>query len=46
MDQCLDYLFHFENVILVKARTSQDTDMSDNLLTRMFGWAVLNDTFW
>ena len=46
MEDCLDFVFQFDRKVLVKARTIDDSTLTDTVLEKMFGWAILNDTIW
>lgn len=46
MEDLLKTSFQFEKTVLVQARTVLDEDLTDELISNMLGWAILNDTIW
>ena len=46
MEEITEILFRFQKVVLVQARRIEEQDLTDSKMSKMFGWAILNDTIW
>jgi hypothetical protein len=46
MEECVERFFQFDRMILVQARNVEEKDLSNDLMEKLLGWAVLNDTIW